>query len=147
MATLSGGQLLESALNELSKKVTKASTLSVGFLEGASYPSGEPVAMIAAIQEFGAPSRNIPPRPFFRNMIADHSPEWPDAVATVLKANDYNAEQTLMQVGEGIKGELQDSISSGNFAPLSPKTVERKGFDTPLIDTSHMRNSVDYTVK
>jgi hypothetical protein len=34
-----------------------------------------------AVQEFGAPSRNIPPRPFFRNMIARKRNEWPTAVA------------------------------------------------------------------
>ena len=52
---LSGGDALEAKLKQLAEKITKASTLEVGFKEGAVYPDskGTPVAMVAAIQEFG----------------------------------------------------------------------------------------------
>ena len=77
MATISGGQKLDAALREMASKVAVPATLRVGFLENAKYPDGTPVAMVAAIQDYGAPGAGIPPRPFFRNMIADKQREWP----------------------------------------------------------------------
>ena len=146
MATryVNGGDNLQRRLNEIAKKVEKASKVRVGFLEGATYPDGKPVAMIAAIQEFGAPSRGIPPRPFFRNMVSGHSAEWPEQIAAQLPANGYDAEKTLGQMGAVIAGELRQSIVDTNDPPLKPATVERKGFDKPLVDTGHMLNSIDF---
>lgn len=147
MVKIVGGDKLTARLAEIAKHVSKPANLSVGFLEGSTYPDGTPVPLVAAVQEFGAPSRNIPPRPFFRNMVAEKSPEWPDAIATVLKAADYDATRTMMQVGEGIKGQLQQSIIDTNAPPLAPTTVKAKGFDKPLVDTGHLLRSIDYTVK
>jgi hypothetical protein len=147
MTVLNGGEALERRLAEISKDVRIASTLRVGFLEGATYPDGTSVALVAAVNEFGAPSRNQPPRPFFRNMIAAKSGEWPEAIANLLVANNYNARKTLEIAGEAIKGQLKDSILNGQYAPLTPATIARKGFDTPLIDTSTMINSIDKEVK
>ncbi len=147
MATLTGGDKLTARLAELAKSVTKSATLSVGFLEGATYPDGTSVPLVAAVQEFGAPARNIPPRPFFRHMIAEKAESWPDAVAALLETNDYDATQTLMQTGEAIKGQLHQSIVDTNSPPLAPATIKKKGFSKPLIDTGVMINSIDYKVE
>ena len=147
MATLSGGKKLVEALNRMAAKVKEPAVLRVGFLEGARYPDGTPVAMIAAIQDFGAPSRGIPPRPFFRNMIADKSPEWPNAIATLLKHNDFDAKKTLMQTGEAIAGQLRESITTFVGAPLKPATIRRKGSEKQLVDSGVMLASVDFEVK
>ena len=85
--SFSGGEKLQAALAELAKKVSKAASVEVGFLEGATYPDGTSVAMIAAIDEFGAPANGTPPRPYFRNMIAKDSPDWGDAVGKLLVVN------------------------------------------------------------
>lgn len=174
MAALKGGEKLERALAELTLKLKTPGTLRVGFLEGATYPKkptadlraaygkrkakgqtgaikGSPgtktVAMIAAIQEFGAPKRGIPPRPFFRNMIAKKSPTWAKGIATQLKITNYDVKRTLMITGEVIAGQLRQSIIETNSPPLAQSTIARKGFSKPLIDTSHMINSVNYEVK
>ena len=147
MVAIKGGSALEKRLNELAAKVTKPANLSVGFLQNSTYPDGTSVPMVAAIQEFGAPARKIPPRPFFRNMIADKSPGWGDAIANLLKANDYDATRTMQQTGVGIKGQLQQSIVDTNAPALSPATVARKGSEKPLVDTGHMLNSVDFKVE
>jgi hypothetical protein len=146
MATIKGGSKLDSALTEIAAKISRPATLKVGFLSGASYPDGTSVALVAAVQEFGAPSRGIPSRPFFRNMIAAKSPGWPAAVAVNLKAKNYDVDATLRIVGTGIKEQLQDSIRTFEGAPLAPATVAAKGFDKALIDTGTMLNSVDFTV-
>lgn len=144
---LSGGAKLKAALAKIAKGVGQPVTVRVGFLEGAKYPDGKPVAMIAAIQDFGAPAAGIPPRPFFRNMIAKKKGEWPAAIAAALEDNDYDARAALDLVGEVIAGQLRQSIRDTNEPPLKPATIARKGFDKPLIDTGHMLNSVDFEVK
>lgn len=102
--------------------------------------------MIAAIQEFGAPAAGIPPRPFFREMIAVKKDSWPAAIEQNLIATGYDVERTLALVGEGIAGQLKQSIVDFDGVPLKPATIRRKGSDKQLVDTGHMLASVDYEV-
>jgi hypothetical protein len=146
MVTVRGGDQLEKRLREIADALGNKGAVKVGFLENATYPNGTPVAMIALIQDSGAPNAGIPPRPFFRNMVASKSPEWPKAIYDLLKQTNYDGQHTLALIGEAIKAQLQQSIRDTNTPPLKPATVKRKGFDKPLIETSHMINSVDYEV-
>lgn len=144
---LSGGAGLEAYLAKLGEKVSSASSVKVGFLEGATYPDGTPVAMIAAIQNFGAPKRSIPPRPFFSNMIDKHGSEWGGEVAELLDRTGFDSALTLELMGERIEGQLRQEIVDTNSPPLSPKTIARKGGrEKPLIDTAHMIGSIDSEV-
>ena len=61
-------------------------------------------------------------------------------------SGDYDVSATLNRMGLGIKGQLQKSILDLWAPPLAPSTVRRKGFDKPLIETSHMLNSADFRV-
>jgi hypothetical protein len=143
--TIKGGDKLQRALAEAIGKFKQGEVLRVGFLEKAKYPDGTPVALVAAIQNFGAPSKNIPPRPFFSNMIRSKSPSWPKEMATLAQTLKGST-AVLTQMGERIKDQLQQSIHSTNDPPLSPKTIARKGFSKTLIDTKKMLDSVDYEV-
>jgi len=118
-----GGDKLGPAMRDLAAKLGNAESVDVGFPGGATYPNGTPVAMVAAIQEYGAPKVGVPPRPYFRSMIASKSPEWPKAVAALLKTNDFDAHATLDQAGQAIAGQLQDSIAALQDPPLSPVTL------------------------
>lgn len=145
MATLSGGAWLEAALEEMSSRVSNPGTLRVGFLEGATYPDGTSVALVAAVQNFGGGS--VPPRPFFSNMIAKQSGGWGAKLGNLLRLNNYDAQAALNLMGAGIKGQLQTEINETNSPPLAAATIAAKGFDKPLIHSSHMWNSVDWEVK
>lgn len=175
MASLKGGDKLEAALREISRKVSKPGKLRVGFLEGASYPDGTPVALVAWWNEFG--TKKIPPRPYFRNMIAAKSDEWAPAIGHLLPQSNYDVRTTLALVGDGIKGQLQQSIKDTTQPSLSPVTLmlrkmfgnhpeEITGKDVgeaarrvadgesyggvstkPLDWTGHMKNSVGSEVK
>lgn len=127
MVTISGGAKLEAALREMSKNVTKAARVEVGFPVGSIEADGTSIPMIAAIQEFGAPKRNIPPRPYFRTMIAQHSDEWPDEIVALLKENNFDAEAALADIGKTIAGELAQSIRDLMAPPLSPVTIMLRG--------------------
>lgn len=123
MAKITGGDKIGPALQKIAKRLAKAHTLEVGFLESAVYPDGTSVAMVAAIQEYGAPGAGIPPRPFFRTMIAARQSEWAPRLTAALKANGGDAEVALGLLGQTIKEELQASIMATDSPPLSPVTL------------------------
>lgn len=147
MATINQTNKLADKLARIVRSTQGLPRVSVGFLRDATYPDGTSVALVAAVNEFGAPSRGQPPRPFFRLMVANNSDTWPDAVAKNMLATDYDAHKTLDRVGQGIKGQLQQSIRDLTEPPLAPSTVQRKGFDKPLIDSGVMISAVDYRVE
>ncbi len=120
---ISGGDRLDKVLTELGKKVASATQVDVGFLEDKTYPDGTPVAMVAAIQEFGAPKAGIPPRPFFRNMVKKDSGGWGKDLADLLEQHDYDAKKVLALMGVKIVAQLEQSIIDTNDPPLSPVTL------------------------
>lgn len=146
MARIRGGENVTKILAEIGDKVSRPAGLRVGFLENATYPDGKPVAMIGMIQEFGAASIGIPPRPFFRNAVAKYGPEWTPAFGKLLVANGYDVAKTMDQMGHAIAGQIRQSIIDTNEPPLAPSTIARKGHSKPLVDTGHMLNSVDHEV-
>lgn len=147
MATINKPDKLARKLQAIVKSTRGLPIVKIGFLSTATYPDGTPVAAVAAANEWGVPSKGQPPRPFFRQMVAEKKPTWGDAIAKQMKATDYDVPQTLDRMGQGIKGQLQVSIRNLTDPPLAASTIAKKGFDKPLISTSHMLNSVDYEVK
>lgn len=151
-AVLSGAPALMAKLKAIAKSMGGGS-VSVGFMGGATYPDGTPVAAVAFWNEYGKGVKSAEgdyfqlPRPFFRNMIAAESPKWAYKMGKLAKATDYDGPRVLGLMGEDIKGALQQSINDFTTPALAPSTVAAKGFAKPLIDTSHMLNSVTYEVK
>lgn len=146
----SGGAKLEAKLREIAEKAGRGGVLKVGFLAGATYPKGTPVATVAAWMEYGTVGKDgkshIPPRPFFRTMIAEKSDKWGDSLARIMEGNGYDVRVSLSLMGEGISGQLKESILNRRYAPLSKETIKRKGNDQTLVETSNMINSVSYQV-
>jgi len=150
MVEIVGGNKAGTALAKIERNLSTTGgvpTVKVGFLAGATYPDGTSVPLVAAINEFGAPSRGQPPRPFMRNTIAAHAEEWPRDLAKILKANGGDGEAALALMGDRIKGQIRRSINDLMEPALADSTVARKGFEKPLVDTSHMWNSVDFVVE
>jgi hypothetical protein len=118
-----GGAKFDTVISALGKKLASARKVKVGFLAHApAEPGGAPVAMIAAVQNFGAPSRGIPPRPFFSAMIAKHGGEWGKDTAELLVRTGGDAHRTLVDMGELMEGQLRQSIVDTNTPPDSPVT-------------------------
>lgn len=145
MAKVSGGDKANKAIAKISEKLAKKATLRVGFLEGARYPNGTPVAWVAFLLDHG--TRRMPPRPFFRNMVAHKWRTWAPVLKAALKGHNNDIVAALSVTGEVMVGQLKQSINETNSPPLAKSTVKRKGFDKPLINTGHMLNSADYEVK
>lgn len=132
----------------LAKLVAQAATakVRVGIIEQANYDGsdGESVAQVAFWNEYG--TATIPPRPFFRNTIAEHKDEWPKQAAEMLEANGGDVRQTLADMGEVVKGQIKMTIQDFREPPNAAATVKKKGFDKPLIDTGTLWRSIDYEV-
>lgn len=122
MAQVTGGERLAEALKQIRDKVRKGAEVRVGFLENATYPDGTKVATVAAINNFGAPEAGIPARPFFSEMVARNSPDWGEKFADVLVAADYDAEAALGLMGDGMAGQLRQSIVETDSPANSPVT-------------------------
>lgn len=142
---LKGSDKVMKALEDIARKMG-GGEVSVGFMEGATYPDGTPVAAVAFWNEYGVPERGQPPRPYFRQMIAAESPTWGPKMAKLAKATGYDGPKVLALMGEDVGGGLIQSINDFTTPELAESTVKAKGFAKPLIDTSHMVNSVYYQV-
>ena len=140
-----GGDKFRQRLAELAAQAT-TTKVRVGIIEQANYDGldGESVAQVAFWNEYG--TATIPPRPFFRNTIAEHKDEWPKQAATLMEANGGDVRQTLQLMGEGVKGQIVETIQDFREPPNATATVKQKGFDKPLIDTGTLWRSIDYEV-
>ena len=168
---MAGFDKLEARLGELTKRVAEPRHVRVGFAEDATGQDGQPIATRAVVNNFGAPSQGIPPRPFFSNMVAEEGPKLPDRMARVLEAADYDVDVALERMGDGLKRALVQSITSGSYTALAPATIARKGGVTlstkagklfgkdapaggtspygpakPLVETGDMLNAVSSTL-
>ncbi len=92
-------------------------SVKIGFIDNDQAP-------IAAWNEFGHKGRfPAPPRPFFRTMVAEKSPDWPAMMAGELKRSKMDGRKTLAFMGEQIDGDLKQSIIDFTSPPLSPVTL------------------------
>ncbi len=141
---MTGGDKLDRHLAGLLDALSSASGVKVGFLEDREYSNGLKVAQVAFWNEFG--TIRMPPRPFFRRMIGAKSKNWGKQFASVLKAFGYDAKRAFGYLGKLISEDLRTSINEFSSPALSPRTIARKGFAKPLIDTGEMLRAPDFQV-
>nr|DAQ61395.1 MAG TPA: virion morphogenesis protein [Caudoviricetes sp.] len=135
-----GGDKFRRRLAGLASQSSGSLKVRVGIFESAKYEDGTPVAAVAFWNEYG--TANIPPRPFFRNTVAAHKDEWPHQAAAILQANGGDMRQTLALLGEGVKGQIVETIQNFKQPANAPATVRKKGFDKPLIDRGTLWRSI-----
>ncbi|WP_437609674.1 hypothetical protein [Erwinia sp. V71] len=140
---------IEEYLNNVASKLASMQ-VKVGFIDGATYPDGTPVAMAATRSEYGDPANNQQPRPYFRNAISDHSKEWSETISRGIQSG-RSVDQVLEVVGAQIQGDVQESIASLMSPALLPSTLaarRSRGNDStkPLVDTKVMIGDVNYEV-
>lgn len=122
---------------------------------GGSSKENLTVADVAAINEFGAPSRKIPARPLFRNTAKQHAEDWKKTAAELLKQildarTGMTTRKALGLLGERVKGDFQRYFTDPGFKgtiPNKPSTIKQKGSSQPLIDTGRLRQSITYAVE
>jgi len=145
---------IQAAINNIDK-----AALRVGWGEKLAYEDGTPVAMIAAQNEFGNPSRHIPPRPFLRPAISDQGTEWKKKIASGMRmvfSDKMTVSGVFEAVGALVKGDIQKSIASVHTPALKTATVKARlrgkkqgksvslTIAKPLVDSGYMMASVMY---
>lgn len=154
--SLGGGKKLLERLGHIAKSVSEKE-VHTGFLSDARYEDGTPAAQVAFWNEYGTLDdidvegggffKHTPPRPFMRNAIASHSKEWGTEAGQLLKANDYDLDMTLNQVGQKMRDDIGNEMIAFADPSNKPSTVKKKGFDKPLIDTGLLhREFLDFEV-
>lgn len=156
---LKGGEKLAQLLKKMHRNVNSATGVNVGILSNAHYPAAyknrveyrispmrttTSVAQVAFWNEFG--TKWAPARPFFRTTINEKSPKWGDSLAYVLKASGYDAKKAFTSMGQGIQGQIRQTIAHWAEPPNAKLTVEIKGFDKPLTDEGFLQQNIDYEV-
>lgn len=145
---LSGFDEIKKVCKELSKPV------KIGILHDAKE------AQIAYLQHYGGEgvyqygphegeTVDVPPRPFLMNAIEHYGKDILVSEAQKLEKFDSQTVDTVLnRVGEKAVFATQFVIDEYSRIPdNSPRTVETKGKNTPLIDTGKMRSSIEYEVK
>ena len=133
------------------KSLSGVNSVQAGFLPNIKNEQGQPIAPIAAMQEFGAQLPRggaIPERPFMRRA----NQRIPQAAREILRSR-VNPEtmkvdrSTAEAVGEAMVGEIRQAIDDTNEPANAPRTRGRKGRNQPLVNTGAMRDAVDYEVQ
>lgn len=120
---LSVAENVNRVLSDIAKRMG-GGQVRIGFLEGATYPDGTPVAAVAFWNEFGHEGNfPAPPRSFFRSMVSKESPTWGKKMAALAKSTNFDGATVLRLMGEDIAGALRQSIIETNDPPLSETTL------------------------
>lgn len=148
------------ALADLAKKAS----VKVGWLGGANYDDGTPIAGVAAVQEFGYTPKNIPPRPFMRTTIAEQEEAWKRVAAKFAKRIGSGGEMADLMEGLGgvAAGDIRKKIAEITQPRLKPATIANRlrrytspgkgkaapveGIEKPLIDSGWMMNTLTHKV-
>ena len=142
-----GKAILREAIKDLSAHRAK-----VGWLESAKYPEGQPVAYVAAIQEFGYPPKGIPPRLGMRATIEQRRAAWRAMAkrgASAVLVGNGTASDMLALVAEQARGDFLRTIAAVQTPPLAQSTISNrarrkasgevtKTLTKPLIDTGKL---------
>ncbi len=149
--SVSGGDRLGTKLRQIRERLQKNSGVLIGLPAGTgSYEDGAPIAVIAAVQEFGSADGRIPERSFLRVPLRQNAETfqaiWRAQVPKVVEG-ELSMHQVMSQLGARAVAVSQEAISEGIAPENAESTKKRKGSSKPLIDTGQLRQSITYIVE
>lgn len=112
------------------------------------------MVVVAAVQEFGAPTRHIPERPFMRKTFDVNKEKLAQMQATLYSkvlAGKMTTKRGLAILGQFMEDETKKVIEAWTLPPNAPSTQRAKGrktgiegamIDNPLQDTNQMLQSI-----
>lgn len=123
----------------------------VGWFENAKEEDGQQTAYVAAVQEFGVPAKNIPPRLGFRETADKKSGAWRafiEAAAKQVLEGRLNGEEAMEALGLKARGDLFQRIKANPPPPLADHTLaarRAKGrtHTETLVDSGRMVESLE----
>lgn len=158
LSTINGGENIKKFLGKVKNQTGQ---IDAGFFPEAIYDDGTQVAQVAFDNCFGHVNTGaaaekygqvIPARNFMQKAFKENNRKWRLELVNIIYAQKENIDvlQALRVTGFVVKRDIQESISwfalSGQ-PRNGPKMQAIKGFDSPLIWTGKMQESVEYVVK
>lgn len=139
------------------KEVLKAckefkKSIKVGYLT-----DGE-LAEKAALNHFGGTGVfedgekiEVPPRPFISHAMDEFGKTVLSAGNTFIEEEftTKSVKDKMVSVAQNARDAIRlsiEDISWSQYPHNSPRTIERKGFDQPLVNTGAMRDGVEYSI-
>jgi len=135
-------------------KALDGATGRTGWFPSAVYEGGQPVAGVAYVQEFGSPSRGIPPRLGMRETATEKRQEWAATAAQISRASTQGKiapGQVMEAVTLAAEGAIRAHITKVTSPPLKAATVAarkrrlanggagaKSTISKPLVDTGIM---------
>ncbi len=98
--------------------------------------------------EFGAGS--IPERSFVRSAFDENFSSLKLIITFEMNkilSGFGSALRSLNVIGKKVKDDIRGKILTGPFAPLSSRTIAKKGHSTPLIETHQLLNSIQFIAR
>lgn len=88
---------------------------------------------------------NIPPRPFFRTVVANGRTTWSAILASGIE-NRGNVRGGMEYLGGAIIEELQASVMTWTAPPNAKSTIANKGTNSPLRETRKLAKTFNFEV-
>ena len=121
----------------------------VGLPKGSGrYPDGTEVIDVGIQHEFGIPGV-LPERSWLRHAIRTNLRKYRTFNKKALRQilfGDLKPSIAMQRLGLEAMNDVQDRIRDISTPPNAPATVDRKGFNNPLIHTGLFRQSVTFEV-
>jgi len=126
----------------------------VGFNDKQNIYYGEefiPLYVVAMGNEFGAVKQRedgsysyTPPRPFLSSTFSKNKSKYTNLVAEKVNKvfNNQNVKFELKSEMSEMAKDVSKSIADWDTPPNAPETIEKKGFNDPLVETGTMRDNV-----
>lgn len=135
---------IESDVDQLDEAIARLEQLDGKTAEAGLF--GGFAAKKAMWQEYGT-SRGIPERPFLRNTQYENESRWSQKtgqdIIQVFEGG-LSSSAVLSNLGLLMVQDIRKTIDAGNFAPLSPATIAKKGSSKPLVDTGDMYGAITH---
>lgn len=120
-----------------------------GMKLGLGVPLASPKGKIAAYLHDG--TSRMPARPF----LAQWFDRWAninvglifETYKLVVARRIWSYEKALEKVGPKLLESLRAEMKSGDFAPLAPATIAKKGHGLPLVDTGELVDDATFVIK
>lgn len=128
----------------------KGVRVDVGYFQEDKSSDGKTfLAEQAAYNEFGAPRANIAERSFMRSTVDENDKAYEKDIANIfndVQSGKHTLIEGLSKFGQWVRDDIVQKIIAIRSPGNKPSTIKAKGYDNPLIQTSHMANSTKYKV-
>lgn len=128
-------------------KALDGKNVDVGWFENQRYPGGQSVAAVMIANEFG--TKTAVARPLMRQSAEKIDAKLPGYVGrrtSEILEGTTSPDKYLEKMGEALVATVLATLKEGKFEPNKESTEKKKGFNTPLVETGNLGQSVTHRV-